>query len=74
MYVLAFQPCQKHIFKTTPSFSLCNRDGGRYNIPAVWDNITKKRVKVNRPRGGVEVGIVTISMHSVPNDFSGSKD
>ena len=27
-----------------------NRDGGRYNLPAVWDNIIKKRVKAERPR------------------------
>ena len=24
-----------------------NRDGGRYNLPAVWDNIIKKRVKAD---------------------------
>ena len=30
-----------------------NRDGGRYNLPPVWDNIIKKRVKAERPwRGG----------------------
>ena len=27
-----------------------NRDGGRYNLPPVWDNIIKKRVKAERPR------------------------
>ena len=27
-----------------------NRDGGRYNLPPVWDNIIKKRVKADRPR------------------------
>ena len=27
-----------------------NRDGGRYNLPPVWDNIIKKRVKTDRPR------------------------
>ena len=26
------------------------RDGGRYNLPPVWDNIIKKRVKAERPR------------------------
>ena len=31
-----------------PSF---NRDGGRYNLPPVWDNIIKKRVKTERPKG-----------------------
>ena len=29
-----------------------NRDGGRYNLPPVWDNIIKKRVKADRPRSG----------------------
>ena len=29
-----------------------NRDGGRYNLPPVWDNIIKKRVKADRPRRG----------------------
>ena len=28
-----------------------NRDGGRYNLPPVWD-IIKKRVKADRPRRG----------------------
>ena len=27
-----------------------NRDGGRYNLPPVLDNIIKKRVKAERPR------------------------
>ena len=27
-----------------------NRDGGRYNLPPVWDNIIKKRVKAERSR------------------------
>ena len=27
-----------------------NRDGGRYNLPPVWDSIVKKRVKGDRPR------------------------
>ena len=27
-----------------------NRDGGRYNLPPVWDNIIKKRAKTERPR------------------------
>ena len=29
-----------------------SRDGGRYNLPPVWDNITKKRMKAERPRRG----------------------
>ena len=29
-----------------------NRDGGRYNLPPVWDNIIKKRVKADRLRRG----------------------
>ena len=29
-----------------------NRDGGRYNLPPVWDNIIKKRVKAERSRRG----------------------
>ena len=29
-----------------------NRDGGRYNLPLVWDNIIKKKVKADRPRKG----------------------
>ena len=29
-----------------------NRDGGRYNLAPVWDNIIKKRVKAERPKGG----------------------
>ena len=29
-----------------------NRDGGRYNLPPVWDNIIKKRVKAERQRRG----------------------
>ena len=29
-----------------------NRDGGRYNLPPVWDNIIKNRVKAERPRRG----------------------
>ena len=27
-----------------------NRDGGRYYLPPVWDNIINKRVKAERPR------------------------
>ena len=26
-----------------------NRDGGRYNLPPVWDNIIRKRMKAERP-------------------------
>ena len=29
-----------------------NRDGGGYNLPPVWDNIIKKKVKADRPRSG----------------------
>ena len=29
-----------------------NRDGGRYNLPPVWDNIIKKRVKAEAEEGG----------------------
>ena len=29
-----------------------NWDGGRYNLPPVWDNIIKKRVKAEGPRTG----------------------
>ena len=32
--------------------SSLNRDGGRYNLPPVWDNIIKKKVKADRPRRG----------------------
>ena len=38
-----------YIRALNPSF---NRDGGRYNLPLVWDNIIKKRVKADRPRRG----------------------
>ena len=27
-----------------------NRDGGRFNLPPVWDNIIKKKVKADRPK------------------------
>ena len=30
-----------------------NRDGGMYNLPPVWDNIIKRRVRAERGRGGV---------------------
>ena len=29
-----------------------NRDGGRYNLPPVWDNIIQKRVAADRPKRG----------------------
>ena len=47
-----------------------NRDGGRYNLPPVWDNIIKKRVKTDRPRrvGGL---VITVS-HSVPDNITGT--
>ena len=40
-----------------------NRNGGRYNLPPVWDNIIQKRVKAERRRRG---GLVTIVTHNVP--------
>ena len=36
-----------YIRALNPSLS---RDGGRYNLPPVWDSIIKKRVKAERPR------------------------
>ena len=49
-----------------------NRDSGRYNLPPVWDNIIKERVKADKPRrrrrrGG---GLVSIIMNNVPNDMA----
>ena len=42
-----------------------NRDGGRYNLPPVWDNIIKKRVKASRPR---REGALSPSLHTMsPN-------
>ena len=38
-----------YIIALNPSL---NRDGGRYNLPPVWDNNIKKQVKVDRPRRG----------------------
>ena len=29
-----------------------NRNGGRCNLPPVWDNVIKKRAKAERPRKG----------------------
>ena len=29
-----------------------NRDGGKYNLPSVWDNVIKKRVNAERTRKG----------------------
>ena len=46
-----------------------NRDGGRYNLPPVCNNIIKKRVKAERPRrrgGRGGAGLVTIVTHNVP--------
>ena len=43
-----------------------NWDGGRYNLPPVWDNIIKKRVKAERPRTGGGGGLITIVTHNVP--------
>ena len=34
-----------------------NRDGGRYSLPQVWDNIIKRRMRIERMRGGVGVGM-----------------
>ena len=28
-----------------------NKDGGRYNLPAVWTNIIRSRVQGTKPRG-----------------------
>ena len=28
-----------------------NRDGGRYSLPQVWDNIIKRRMRIERMRG-----------------------
>ena len=41
-----------------------NRDGGRYNLPPIWDNIIKKRVKTDRPREWG--GLVSMITHIVP--------
>ena len=48
-----------------------NRDGGRYNLPPVWDNIIKKRVKADRPKKGGG-GLVTVIAHGDPSDVRGS--
>ena len=29
-----------------------NRDGGRYSLPPVWDNIIERRMRTERMRGG----------------------
>ena len=47
-----------------------NRDGGRYNLPPVWDNIIKKRVKADRPRRGG--GLVITVSYSVPDNITGT--
>ena len=39
-----------YIRALNPSF---NRNGGRYDLVPVWDNIIKKKVKADRPRRGV---------------------
>ena len=41
-----------------------NRDGGRYNLPPVWDNIIKKRVKTDRPRR--DGGLISVITHIIP--------
>ena len=47
-----------------------NRDGGRYNLPPVWDNIIKKKVKADRLRRGG--GLVITVKHSVPDNITGT--
>ena len=46
-----------------------NRGGGRYNLPPVWDNIIKKRVKAEAEEAG---GLVIIVSHSVPDNITGT--
>ena len=48
-----------------------NRDGGRYNLPPVWDNIIKKWVKADRPRR--VGGLVSIIMYIVPRQLRGER-
>ena len=48
-----------------------NKDGERYNLLPVWDNIIKKKVKADRPRSGGGGGLVITVSHSVP-DITGT--
>ena len=45
------------------------RDGGRYNLPPVWDNIIKKKVKADRSRR-VGVGSSSSSRTTSPTTFN----
>ena len=47
-----------------------NRDGGRYNLQLVWDNIIKKKMKVKIGQSEEEGLVITVS-HNVPNDIAG---
>ena len=49
-----------------------NRDGGRYNLPPVWDNIIKKKVKAGMLRRGGERGLVINISHNVPKKTTGT--
>ena len=49
-----------------------NRDGGRYNLPPVWDNIIKKRVKTDRPRR--DGGLVSVKQAHHPHDNGVTRD
>ena len=51
-----------------------NRDGGRFNLPPVWD-IIKKKVKADRPKrreGGWGGGLVITVSHSIPDNITGT--
>ena len=48
-----------------------NRDGGRYNLPPVWDNIIKKRVKADgQGEGGASFPSSRTSLTGVEADRS----
>ena len=51
-----------------------NRDGGRYNLPPVWDNIIEKRAKTERPRrqGDSSHSTSPITSPRCPTDEVGS--
>ena len=38
-----------HIRVSAPSL---NKDGGRYNLPPIWDNLLKKHIKTGTHKGG----------------------
>ena len=42
--------CYCHLHQLVVPAMLVEGGGGRYNLPLVWDNIIKKRVKAERPR------------------------